>query len=380
MPMARRSKAVAPKANRAPGAADDVQPVGPRDARDPDRAAIADVLTERLQQLSNNPSAKRGKNHVQCRINRLGLQAGDLLGGLTTADAARIVGRLSLVNQEIAKGKIRTFRVGHRHVIPQDEFYRWLSTRDEPPDGWVRLASLMKPLGISSDSKLPEYAALGYIPDVVKIGICTARGTWFIAPERAKQILEDAVAGRPLPWYGKPLPSNQKAMYGKWQQRKHRYCRRCTAIWKGRAPATFEAFCARYEGLTLGEKRHLSRDLSKPTRSSAPWRPRGSVKQAMQAAGVTVKEASQLLDRRTRWIKLWIRRGLLDRGGVVRDALGGEAIRITPLGLATLRVVAADEEAKADSREWVGVHVGAQIAGVCLTTVRSSGRIGRGTR
>lgn len=336
---------------------------------------LCEALTTRLRLLTGDVQAERRRNHIQCRINRLGLQAGELLGGLRSADAARIVGRVSLVNQAIANGKLKTFRVGHRHVIPQDEFYRWLGERDEPPPGYVRLASLMTPLGISSDSKLAEYASLGYIPTALKVGICTARGTWYIAPEIAKQILDDAAARRPLPWYGKPLPGNQKAMWNKWQARKHRRCRQCQAIWKGRPPSTFEQFCERCTELTLGEKRHLTLDKSQPRKSSAAWRPRGSVKRAMESAGVTVDEAATMLGRRTRWVRGLIRQGLLDPLGVVRDALGGEHIRITPLGIETLRAAAADEDARADTREWVGVHVGAQLAGVSITTVHKWRRL-----
>jgi hypothetical protein len=330
---------------------------------------ISAVLTTRLRLVTGDGEASRNGHHVQVRINRIGLQAGDLLGGLTTTDAAKIVGRVSLINQAINLGRLKTIRVGKRHVIPQSEFQRWLSTRDEPPVGWVRLASLAKPLGISSDSKLPEYAALGYIPDVVRVGICTPRGTWFIAPERAQQILDDALAGRPLPWYGKPLPGNQKAMFRKWQARKHRRCNRCATIWNGAAPRTFEAFCARYGDLTLGEKRHISRDTSKP-KSTVRWRPRGSVVRRMRDAGVTVYEAAPLVGRRSRWIRAWMRQGLLNvTGAVVRDELGGEAVRITPLGVEILRAAAADQEANVDSREWIGVHVAAQVAGVCIATV-----------
>lgn len=331
---------------------------------------ISSLLTERLRRLTGDPTAERSPLEVQIRLNHsLGLQSGtDLVGGLTTRDAAKRVGRLALVNQAIANGHLRTFRVGKRHVIPREEFERWLATRQEPPAGWVKLASLREPLGIQSD-KLPEYAKLGHIPDVVNVrGIGTARGTWFIAPDRAKRILADAVAGRPMPWHGKPLPGNQRAMWAKWQARRHRRCAGCRAIWKGRAPVTFDDFCARYGSLTLGEKRHLTLDKSK-RQSSTPWRPRGSVRRRMQDAGVTVEEAAALLQRRTRWVRAWIRQGLLEWGGIVRDELGGEAIRITPLGIETLRAAAADEDARLDTREWMGVHLAAIHAAVSITTM-----------
>jgi excisionase family DNA binding protein len=193
---------------------------------------ICRILTERLRCLTGDASAERDRGAVQLAVARLGLQLGaDLVGGLTTREAAKRVGSLAVINQVIHNGTLRTIRVGKRHVIPQDEFERWLSTREAPPDGWVRLSPLRVPLGISSDAKLPEYASLGYIPDVRLVkGIGTARGVWYIAPERAQQILADASAGRPMPWHGKPLPVNQRQMWAKWQARRHRWCRTCTRI------------------------------------------------------------------------------------------------------------------------------------------------------
>jgi len=331
---------------------------------------IQQLLSERLRQLTGDRTATRAAQDVQRAIQRLGLQAGDLVGGLTTREAARVVGRVSLINQAITGGALRTFRVGHRHVIPHAEFERWLSTREKPPDGWVPLSSLRAPLGISSDSKLPEYAALGHIPDVRKVaGIGTKRGLWYIAPTRARQILDDARAGRPLPWHGKPLPGNQLAMWRKWQRRKHRRCRQCRAIWRRAAPATFEAFCQRYPALTLGEKRHLTIDRARVRHGSVGWRRRGSVVDRMRDAGLTVPVAARQLQQPTKWIRSLLRTGLLDPAGVVRDALGGEALRITPVGMAMLRGVADGQAAKRDSGTWCGVHVASQITGVCLTTV-----------
>lgn len=332
---------------------------------------IAERLTVRLRQLTGDPQAARSRVSVQIRINAIGLQSGtDLLGGLTTREAAARVGRVSLIHQAIHAGHLQTVRVGTRHVIPRDEFERWLATRQEPPAGWIRLASLRAPLGISSDAKLPEYASLGYIPDVVKVqGVGTARGTWYIAPARARQILADARAGRPRPWYGKPLPGNVRMMWAKWRRRRHRGCRQCAAIWRGRPPGSFDAFSARYVTLTLGQKRHLTTDRSRRRRGSRGWRPRGSVVGRMRAAGVTVYEAAQQLQQPSRWIRGWIRVGLFQWGGLERDALGGEALRITPLGMAILRAAAADEAARVDAGHWIGVHLAAQHVGACITTV-----------
>lgn len=339
---------------------------------------LAGVLTERLRRLTGDATAIRTRNAVQLMLNRSGLQTCDVLGGLTTRDAAARVGRVSLINQAIYNGQLKTFRIGKRHVIPREEFERWLATREEPPIGWIRLASLAKPLGIASDAKLPEYASLGYIPDVVKVqGVGTARGTWYIAPERARQILDDARAGRPRPWYGKPLPGNIRAMWSKWQRRRHTRCRQCAAIWQGPAPSTIEAFTAKYSSLTLGQKRHLTVDQTRPRRGSFGWRPRGSVARRMRDAGLTVYEAASALNQPSRWIRGWIRMGLLEQGGVVRDDKGGEAIRITPLGVCMLRAALDDEAARADDRDWIGVHVAAIHVGTSITTVHAWRRLGQ---
>ncbi len=336
-----------------------------------DKPAIAALLTERLRRVTGDPAAERSVNGVQNHVNAIGLQIGvDLVGGLTTTEAAKRVGRLAVVNQAIWNGKLKTRRVGKRHVIPVDEFERWLATRQEPPAGYVRLASLMAPLGIASDSKLPEYAALGYIPTAVKVaGIATVRGVWYLSADVATQIVADARAGRKLPWHGKPLLGNQRAMWTKWQRRKHRRCRRCAAIWRGPAPTTFEDFCARYASLTLGDKRHVNIIRIRIRRGSVGWRPHGSVATRMRRAGVTVAVAARELQQPSKWIRGLIRRGFLD-GGLERDPLGGEAVRITPVGMAMLRGMADGiAAAAADTRRWVGVHDAAQIAGVSITTI-----------
>jgi hypothetical protein len=335
---------------------------------------IAELLTVRLRRVTGDPDATRNVSSVQLAINnRLGLQAGsDLVGGLTTREAAKIAGRVSLIHQAIYSKRLRTFRVGKRHVIPRDEFERWMATREQPPEGWLRLASLRAPLGILSD-KLPEYARLGYIPDVTLVqGITTARGVWYIHPDRHRQILADAAAGRPMPWHGKALLGNQKAMWAKWQRRKHLRCAKCASIWNGPTPKTFDDFCARYEALTLGQKRHLTVDLARVRKGSAGWRKRGSVRAAMRDAGLTVYEAARLLGQRSRWVRAWIRRGLLECGGIARDAKGGEAVRITPLGIEILRAAAKEDQAAAvRDGSALGLHEAAHHAGVSISTIQN---------
>lgn len=342
------------------------------------REEIERVLTERLRTLTSDPAAARTRNQVLIATSRLGLQSHDVVGGVTTREAADRVGSLAVIQQAINGGHLRTFRVGRLHVIPRDVFAKWLAAREEPPAGWVRLASLAVPLGISSDSKLPEYASLGHIPDVRLVkGIGTSRGVWYIAPERARQILDDARAGRPLPWHGKPLPGNQLAMWRKWQTRKHQNCRRCGEIWKGPAPRTFDAFCAVYSLLSLGEKRHLTLDQSR--QQKRPWRPWGTTR-GHHRSGVTVAAAAQELHQPTKWIRGLIRRGLFDgTTGLVRDALGGEAVRITPVGMAMLRGIAEGQAAaRVDLSEWMGVHAAARHVNTSITTVhrwRANGEV-----
>ncbi len=61
---------------------------------------------------------------------------------------------------------------------------------------------------------------------------------------------------------------------------------------------------------------------------------------------------------------------------LVRDALGGQSLRITPVGMAMLRGVAAGEAAARNDREWVGVYVAAQIVCVSIATVHRWRRLG----
>jgi hypothetical protein len=153
------------------------------------------------------------------------------------------------------------------------------------------------------------------------------------------------------------------------------YGRTCTRIWTGRPPKTFEDFCARYASLSLGAKRHLTVDRSTP-RSSGRGRAYGQC-WTHREAGLTVYEAAAELGQRSRWIRTLIREGLFERGGVLRDPLGGEAIRITPLGMCMLRVAAAEEAAKQFREQLaLGVHAAAQHAGVSIGTVHKWGREG----
>lgn len=232
-------------------------------------AEISQVLTERLRKVTGDPHATRSKTAVQVRINKIGLMTTDVVGGITTTEAAREIGSLATVQQAIENNQLKARRVGRLWVIPHANWAKWKEGRTFPPAGYVPLASLREPLAIKSD-KLPEFARMGYVPTAVRCnpygkGPNTKFGTWFVSPETAKKLIADRRAGRPMPWHGKPLADNMKITFKLWEQRKHpAECAVCAGIWgKKGAPKTFEDYAARYPALAHGAKRHLTR----------PWTP-----------------------------------------------------------------------------------------------------------
>lgn len=229
-------------------------------------AEIAEVLTRRLQLLTGDETASREKNAVVLAANRMGLVATDVLGGITVTEAGREIGATSIVHKAIEGGRLKARKVGRLWVIPHGEWTRWKATLVKPPKGYVPLAGLRERLGIRSDSKLPEFASMGYIPSAIRCnpygaGIKTTKhGSWYIKASVAKKLLADRKAGRPMPWHGKPLPVNLAVTWRRWQKVKHpRSCATCQEIWgpKG-APATLDDYMARYPALQHGQKRHLT--------------------------------------------------------------------------------------------------------------------------
>lgn len=226
---------------------------------------IARTLTARLRKLTGDPEATRSKNSVQCRINVIGMQAGDLIGGLTTKQAGNEIGSLAIINQAIEKKHLKAVRVGHRWVIPYDEWEAWKSRRTFPPEGYVLLSTLKEPLSIRSD-KLSEFARAGHVPSAVRCnpygtkGPSTQFGTWWVDPVVAKQLITDRRAGKPMPWHGQANMDNLKVTYRLWQQRKHpEVCETCRHIWgEEGAPKTFEDYVRRYPPIEHGAKRHLT--------------------------------------------------------------------------------------------------------------------------
>jgi len=261
---------------------------------------IAEVLSARLRQITGDDNAERNETAVQLALQRTGLQAGDLLGGITTPEASKEVG-LSVIHSAIANGQLSTRRIGHRHVIPYDEWNRWKASRSEvlPPEGYVQLSSIREALGIRSD-KLSEFARMGHIDTAVR---CfpfgrnnvksTKFGTWYVDKAVADKLVEDRHAGRPMPWHGKPLEDNLKVTFRLWEKRRHPdTCLTCGQIWgdKG-APASFAEYVERYPVLEHGQKRHLTR----------PWSPGMSPEEVASHVGCDVKR-----------VKIAIRTGALE--------------------------------------------------------------------
>ena len=259
---------------------------------------IAQILTQRLRKLTGDPKALRKPLAVQLATNRVGLQSKDVVGGITTAEAGKEIGSLTIIHQAIAKGTLKGQRVGRRWVIPHEEWAAWKAMRTFPPEGFIPLRSLKAPLSIRSD-KLSEFARMGHVPSAIRCnpfgtkGPSTQFGTWFIDPAVADQLIEDRHAGRPMPWHGKPLGDNLRATFKLWQARQHPAgCKTCAQIWgKSGAPKAFEEYARRYPPLAHGAKRHLT----------LPWSP-----------GLTLDEVAAKAGCHRNRVKRAITNGMLD--------------------------------------------------------------------
>lgn len=255
------------------------------------RAEIAEVLSARLREKTGDPEAVRTKNAVQVRMNHIGLQSTDVVGGITTAEAGREIGSLAIVNQVISKGELPTKRIGRLHVIPYLAWQEWKSKRVFPPDGYVQLSTIREALAIKSD-KLSEYARMGLIPTAMRCnpygtkGPSTQFGTWWISKETADQLLADRRAGRQMPWHGK-YTDNLRTTYKLWEQRKHpASCTTCAEIWgEHGVPQNFEEYSARYPGLAHGAKRHLTR----------PWSPGLTIEEVAAHTGKSADDVRQAI-------------------------------------------------------------------------------------
>lgn len=247
---------------------------------------IAATLTARLQGLTGDPSAKRTRQAVVVRMQRIGLQTSDVVGGITTTQAAKEIGSLATVQQAIDSKQLAARRVGRLWVIPHEAWAKWKEGRTFPPKGFVLPASLREPLAIRSD-KLSEFARMGYVPTAVRCnpygrGPNAQFGTWYIAPAAAKELLAARRAGKPMPWHGKPLMDNLKVTFKLWEERRHpKDCQTCASIWgKPGAPVDFDDYVRRYPSLAHGAKRHLT----------LPWTPGLTVEQVAKQARRTRSE------------------------------------------------------------------------------------------
>jgi len=250
------------------------------------QAEIAEVLTARLREKTGDPEAERTKNSVQVRTNQIGLQTTDVVGGLTTAEAAREIGSFAIINQMIDKGDLPSRRIGRLHVIPYSAWKEWKSKRVFPPAGYVQLSTIREPLAIKSD-KLSEYARMGLIPTAIRCnpygtqGPSTQFGTWWISTETADQLLANRRTGRQMPWHGR-YTDNLRTTYKLWEKRKHpATCQTCAEIWgEHGVPQNFEEYSARYPAIAHGAKRHLTR----------PWSPGITLAEVAEQAGKAVEE------------------------------------------------------------------------------------------
>lgn len=231
-----------------------------------DKAQLAAAMTARLRQLTGDRTAVRTAHSIQSRVNKMGLWITDAVGGITVNAAGTEIGSVEVVRNAIRNGSLRAFRVGKMLIIPNDSWQQWKSSRPIAPRGFVKLASIREALGISSDSKLCEFAKLGYVPTALQCnpargdGGNTRWGCWYVDRKVARKLVADRHAGRPMPWHGKPLPINLRHSWNRWQERKHPAdCTTCADIWGGAgAPSSFEDFCTRYPPLAHGAKRHLT--------------------------------------------------------------------------------------------------------------------------
>lgn len=261
-----------------------------------DIAQIVVAVNNRLRAVTGDPEASRSSSAVQIRVNRIGLQATDIVGGITAADAAREINSTATVYAAIAKRELRAFRQGRLWVIPHAAWRVWKSGRTVPPEGYVQLSTLRERLGIRSD-KLSEYARMGLIQSAIFCNTYETEtspsryGTWWVAPDIAQKILSDRQAGRPMPWSGR-YAGNLRKTFQTWQERRHpEECAACKEIWAGRPPRDYDEFVERYPALAHGAKRHLTR----------PWAP-----------GLTVSEIAADSGRTAAHVRLAVRNGVLE--------------------------------------------------------------------
>lgn len=245
-------------------------------------AEIAQMLSNRLRNLTGDLTAERTRNSVQIQIYRIGMQSIDVVGGITTRQAGREIGSLATINQAINKKQLLANRVGRLWVIPHDVWQAWKGKRVFPPKGYVQLTTLKEPLSIKSDN-LSEWARAGLVPTAIRCNPygtkakTTQFGSWYIDKKVAAQLVADRRAGKPMPWHTKSDPNNLKVTFNLWQNRKHpASCSTCSEIWGPQgAPSSLDEYSLRYPPLAHGAKRHLTR----------PWSPGLTIKEVAASSG-----------------------------------------------------------------------------------------------
>ena len=169
-------------------------------------AEIAEVLTQRLRDLTGDPQAVRTQQSIQVQASRLGLVTADLRNGITVREAWREIGSLAVVQHAIYDGSLPARKVGRLWCIPRADWEAWKARRALPPDDYVPLPSIREALGIRSD-KLAEFARAGLVP---KAKLCLASGdpttraagagTWWVPRGYAEELVALRRSGGKMPW------------------------------------------------------------------------------------------------------------------------------------------------------------------------------------
>lgn len=327
-----------------------------------DKAAIAKILTRRLRQRTGDPRARRSNWSVLVRMQKIGMQARDVVGGITASAAGREVGSYSAMIHAIEEKRLPTIKIGHHLVIPHRAWAAFKAARKLPPKGYVQLSTIREALAIRSD-KLSEFARAGLVPTAELCNPFTAknaRGVWFVDGAFARKLVRDRHAGRPMPWQGTAIPGNIEKSYALWRRRQHpARCKACKDVWAPhRPPRTFEEYSKRYPALTLGAKRHLTRRWSLAAAELLERRERTTYSEAEAArrAGVSVPKLRQLVRelgwRRSRKLSLPLVQAIVHRQTRLEARTIGQAAAELGIPKAWVKARIADGTIRVKRAKW----------------------------